>query len=137
MNHHQKGTQVNHTTRSARTPFLRTVVQALRGVFGGGGGGGARSSGGADGRASALRLTALLTVVSALLVFAAPAAALPTEFGSEGEGAGQFKGGQEPANGIAINQESGDVYLADTANNRVVQFTAEGQFVRAWGWGVL
>lgn len=30
-------------SRSARSPFLRTVVQAQRGVFGGGGGSGARS----------------------------------------------------------------------------------------------
>jgi hypothetical protein len=34
-----KGTQVTNTTRSARTPFLRTgIFAALRGVFGGGGG---------------------------------------------------------------------------------------------------
>jgi hypothetical protein len=54
------------------------------------------------------------------------------EFGSEGEGAGQFSA----PTGIAINTETGDVVLADTANNRVDEFTAEGGFVRTWGWGV-
>lgn len=32
MNHHQKGTQVSHTTRSARTPILWTGLFATRGA---------------------------------------------------------------------------------------------------------
>jgi sugar lactone lactonase YvrE len=71
---------------------------------------------------------------------APPALALPSEIGEEGEGAGQFSGGERNAAGIAINQEvgkdGGDVYIADTGNNRVVQFSGEGQFIRAWGFGV-
>ena len=63
---------------------------------------------------------------------AGPSLAAVGQFGEEGEGAGQFTA----ATGIAINQESGDVYLADTANNRVVEFSGEGQFIRAWGYGV-
>jgi hypothetical protein len=44
--HRQKGTQVNHTTGSARTPFLQAgVFAALGGVFGDGGGSGAGFSG--------------------------------------------------------------------------------------------
>jgi len=64
MNHHQKGTQVNHTTSSAPTPFLRTgLLQALHGAFGGGGSG-ARFSGGT----ALLRLSGLvaLTIVALL-----------------------------------------------------------------------
>jgi hypothetical protein len=58
-----------------------------------------------------------------------------TQFGSEGEGAGQFA---QPG-GIAIVQggaEAGNVVLVDTANNRVDEFTGGGVFVRTWGWGV-
>lgn len=69
---------------------------------------------------------------------APPAHALVGQFGEEGEGAGQF--GHQPT-GIAINQETtgenaGDVYLADSENNRVVEFSGQGSFIRAWGYGV-
>jgi hypothetical protein len=65
MNHRQKGTQVNHTTRSPRTPFHRTgtaarLVTSLRG-----GGSGAPS----------LRLIGLLGLAfAALLAFASSSA---------------------------------------------------------------
>lgn len=39
-------------------------------------------------------------------------------------------------NGIAIYEGTGDVYVADTANNRVQQFSADGAFIRAWGFDV-
>jgi hypothetical protein len=69
----------------------------------------------------------------AVALGSAPAyASLPTEFGSEGSGAGQFAG----PSGIAIDQVSGNVYTTDRQNNRVDEFTGEGTFVRAWGWGV-
>jgi hypothetical protein len=76
----------------------------------------------------------LLLALGALCLLGASgaAAALPTQFGEEGEGAGQFI----EATGIAIDSESGNVVLADTANNRVEEFTGEGQFLRTWGWGV-
>jgi hypothetical protein len=66
MNHHQKGTQVNHTARSARTPFLRTgtaarLVTSLRG-----GGSGAPS----------LRLIGLLGLATAALLALASSSAL-------------------------------------------------------------
>ncbi len=67
-----------------------------------------------------------------LCLGASPALAAVGQFGSEGEGAGQF---EEPI-GIAVNQQSGDVYVADTKNSRVEQFDAAGQFIRAFGWGV-
>jgi hypothetical protein len=71
-------------------------------------------------------------------------------FGSEGEGAGQFrfagagfKHGE--AAGIAVSEATGDVYVVDRGNDRVEQFRPElgvhgelvGEvFVAAWGWGV-
>ena len=38
--------------------------------------------------------------------------------------------------GIAADPESGHLYVADMSNNRIVEFTAWGEFVKAWGWGV-
>jgi hypothetical protein len=86
-----------------------------------------------------------LCVVLVLALGAAPAFAAKeylvpgTPFGEAGSGSGQFK---EPT-GVAANAStelseaaSGDVYVADTGNNRVEQFTATRAFVRAWGWGV-
>src|SRR5215469_16106376 len=53
-------------------------------------------------------------------------------FGSAGSGAGQF---QTPV-GVAIQQSSGGIYVADSGNARVQKFNAKGQFVTAFGWGV-
>jgi hypothetical protein len=61
------------------------------------------------------------------------ASASSFEFSAEGEGAGEL--GVHPK-GIAINQELGDVYIADTENNRVEQFSGAGAFIRTWGFGV-
>jgi DNA-binding beta-propeller fold protein YncE len=78
-------------------------------------------------------LVALLCVLSCGALTAAPAAsALPASFGGEGTGAGEMV---EPR-GIAVEQESGDVYVADEANNRIDKFGPEGEFLLAWGWGV-
>ena len=38
--------------------------------------------------------------------------------------------------GVAASPVSGDFYVADFANARIDEFTAWGQFVRAFGWGV-
>src|SRR5450759_236974 len=35
--------------------------------------------------------------------------------------------------GIAIDQSTGDVYVADTGNNRIEKFDAEGNFLLAFG----
>lgn len=77
--------------------------------------------------APVLALAAILCAVSC-----ASAQASNDQFAVEGEGAGQV---HEPS-GIAVNQESGDVYLVDSQNNRVEQFSSAGAFIRAWGWGV-
>src|SRR5262245_65122617 len=45
-----------------------------------------------------------------------------SSFGSAGSGAGQF---QAPV-GVAINQSTGDVYVADSGNARVQQLDATG-----------
>lgn len=41
----------------------------------------------------------------------------------------------EPA-GVAVDEASGDVYVVDRGNDRIVRFGPHGEFVAAWGWGV-
>jgi DNA-binding beta-propeller fold protein YncE len=53
-------------------------------------------------------------------------------FGAPGAGDGQLS---EPRD-IAVDHGTGDVYVADTGNHRIVKFNAAGNFVATWGWGV-
>ena len=71
----------------------------------------------------------------ALSLGATPAQALflPLgSFGSQGSGSGEF---QTPV-GVAVDQASGAVYVADSGNARVQKFSATGAFIAAWGYGV-
>jgi hypothetical protein len=70
-------------------------------------------------------------LLGSLVLCAAPAGAV-TQFGSYGTQAGQFI---EP-NGIAVDQNSGDLYIVDTNNGRIEKLTKEGKLLLAWGWGV-
>jgi len=87
------------------------------------------------------RAIAIVATAAALFVVASPAQAdnpYPGldhlfDFGSKGFGAGQL---DDPA-GIAVNHASGDVYVADRGNDRVSQFDADGDFIRAWGFDVV
>jgi hypothetical protein len=53
-------------------------------------------------------------------------------FGSPGSGAGQLQSPQ----GVAVQPTSGNVYVADTGNDRVDVFGPTGRFIEAFGWGV-
>lgn len=72
--------------------------------------------------------------------FAAPASAAAPDLlwqvpdGSvvPGEGLGEFDGPR----GIAADPTTGKVYISDLVNSRIDEFTAWGEFVRAWGWNV-
>ena len=55
-----------------------------------------------------------------------------SSFGSAGSAAGQF---QSPL-GVAVDQSTGDVYVADNGNARLQKFDGTGAFIAAWGWGV-
>ena len=52
-----------------------------------------------------------------------------SQFGTTGSGDGQL---QEPKD-VAINNQDGDVYVADTGNHRVDQFSSSGSFIVAFG----
>jgi hypothetical protein len=97
-----------------------------------------------------LILVSLCAVVGVLAFSSAPAvafethvAAQPIGSGEKGSGAGQLdldttgggQSGQVPS-GIAINQTTGDIYIADTGNHRIDELEPDGAFMRAWGWGV-
>ena len=52
--------------------------------------------------------------------------------GSRGAGDGQLA---HPT-GVAVNDQTGDLYVLDSANNRIERFDSGGEFLQAWGWGV-
>jgi hypothetical protein len=90
-----------------------------------------------DGRGSARRVARIAVIAASALVFLAlgalapaPASAAPwgfvRDFGMEGDGALRYP------MGIAVGP-TGHIYVADTGNNRVVRFDAEGRFVSAFG----
>ncbi len=70
-------------------------------------------------------------LISWFIVHSNTAQAIST-FGERGDEAGQFT---EPE-GVAVDQTSGDVYVVDSNNQRVEKFTATGNFLLGWGWGV-
>ena len=81
-----------------------------------------------------MRRLALLTLVIGVGL-ASSASATTTydhSFGAAGTGSGKFSS----PSGIAVNHETGDVYVADMGNNRIQQFDASGGFIRMWGTGV-
>jgi hypothetical protein len=84
-------------------------------------------------RASRAVLLVLLGGIASCCAVPSSAGALPLRFGSEGSGAGQIAA---EAQGIAVDQESGEIYVADRENRRIDKFSGEGEFLLAWGWGV-
>ncbi len=39
-------------------------------------------------------------------------------------------------NGVAVDEATGDAYIADQGNHRIVRLGANGEFLSAWGYGV-
>ena len=56
----------------------------------------------------------------------------PCKTGLSGAGAGQFSAAQ----GIAVDQATGDVYVTNQGNRRVDKFDSSGNFLFAFGWNV-
>ncbi|HZK14957.1 MAG TPA: hypothetical protein VFC52_00005, partial [Solirubrobacterales bacterium] len=87
-------------------------------------------------RALLATAAACLLSLALLLVPATAAAEAPPQLwqtGETGSGAGQTS----IPRGIAADPASGHVFVADQVNRRIVEFTAHGQFVKAWGWDVV
>ena len=87
-------------------------------------------------RQSMVLVVAALSVFALMLALVAASAQASYEFtrsfGAHGE-LGQL---DEGATGVAVNEATGDVYVADGQGSRVLMFNAEGEFRLAWGWGV-
>jgi streptogramin lyase len=69
-----------------------------------------------------------------------PAGVCELEFGTKGSGSGQLSTPQ----GIAVSPKSGDIIVADAANDRMEDFSPSGTFIRTlpvglgeWPWGVV
>jgi NHL repeat len=56
---------------------------------------------------------------------------LSFSFGAAGSGDGQLELGAN--SGVAVNESTHDIYVADTGNRRVAQFDSSGNFIRAFG----
>lgn len=86
------------------------------------------------------RCLTVLCVLAGALVFASGSAfaesthTFSKSFGSPGPGAGQVTLAED--SGVAVNDTTHDVYVADTGNARVDELDSAGTFIRAWGWGV-
>jgi DNA-binding beta-propeller fold protein YncE len=85
---------------------------------------------------AAIRAVALVAAMAALATFAmaaASAGAVPKgpvgEFGSGGSGDGEFGF----AAGVAVSEATGDVYVVDDGNERVLRFDADGMFISEFG----
>jgi DNA-binding beta-propeller fold protein YncE len=130
-----------HTRRSPAVTTGRFAVlfASLRG-----GGSGAPSSGWVGGRTPSLRLAALTVVAAAaFMAFGANSAlAAETHVLTNSFGAAQLDlqagnltqdASARAGSGLAVNQTSHDVYVADTGNGRVARFEADGTFVGAFG----
>jgi hypothetical protein len=134
--------------RRVRSQFLQSVVRlwpVVRGRGVSGGAAGVRSS-----RGTGARVVASAGLVAAFLAVAigmpSAASAVPkANLGSFGmpNGAG---GAQLPApntGGVAVNRTgngglAGSVYVAEGhPNHRISQFSADGEFIRAWGFDVV
>jgi hypothetical protein len=94
-------------------------------------------------RCVTVALTSLLSVallaLTAAPAFAHEAHVRKSSFGSLGSGSGQLSlkaASTVPGSGLAVNQKTGAIYVADTGNHRVDVFDKEGTFLRAWGFGV-
>ena len=99
-------------------------------------------------RLPTLVLSVFAATLGAMAFASAPASAKQVHvysrsFGGPGEGAGEMdlvfwddRTGRGSGSGVAVNEETHDVYIADAGNHRVDEFEPDGTFVRAWGWGV-
>jgi sugar lactone lactonase YvrE len=79
-----------------------------------------------------LVLLSLTGLAAAQSAFAAEAPSKLWTKCPPGSGAGQC----EIPRGIGTDPTTGHLYVADQANDRIEEFTAWGEFVKAWGWGV-
>lgn len=97
---------------------------------------------GGQARRSIKWLQAWAAVVAGLLILlgaASPALAsrgVVSFFGSQ-SAEPAFGGTFNSPRGVAVNQTTGDIYVADSGNNRIQRFDSSGAFISAWGRDVI
>lgn len=77
-------------------------------------------------------IAAFATALTVLLVLT-PLVSADSVICSTGSAAGQCAN----PTGLAVDEETGRLYVADNGNRRIDVFDSEGNFEMAWGWGVL
>jgi hypothetical protein len=83
-------------------------------------------------RTGILTLAALTGVLwPAAPSMAAEGYTLTSYIGSQGTGNGQFQG----PTGIAVNETTGDIYITDSANNRVQELNSQGTYIAQFNGG--
>lgn len=86
-------------------------------------------------RSCALGLAAIFLMFSAQSFAATSVRPKLSQF-PEGAERGSAANQLQSPGAIAVDQTTGHVAVADTANNRIAVFTAWGEFLKSWGWGV-
>lgn len=137
MRRHAKAPSAGSTsgTGSSRRPFGHAF--ATRGASGDDAGSGAPSH-----RLSA-PVVALLLLGLLAAVTATPALASKAQLNKFGTVSGGAGGQISTGTGVAVNTTGAggvgtdEVYISDSGNNRVDEFTSAGSFVRAWGVNVV
>jgi NHL repeat len=84
-----------------------------------------------------LLLLAALLLAALAIAPAGAAAATPEPFWTRCAADTETDVQCNPPRGIATSPVDGHVFVADQENARIVEFTAWGQLVRTWGWGVV
>ena len=87
-------------------------------------------------RAARTGILTLAALTGGGLCLASPSIAaegytLTSYIGSQGTGNGQFQG----PTGVAINETTGDIYITDSANNRVQVLSPEGVYIAQFNGG--
>jgi DNA-binding beta-propeller fold protein YncE len=83
-------------------------------------------------RCASMTTLAVSVLTLTLLLLSGSATAASNPIADPGEGAGQVL----KPEALAVNLETGDLYVADTENNRIDVFSAAGVFQKTFGWGV-
>jgi hypothetical protein len=82
-----------------------------------------------------LQRIAISAALFAVLLITTPATAAPTFVSKWGGSVGGADGQLNVPLGMATDP-SGNLYVADSSNNRIVKYSADGIFLRTWGTGV-
>ena len=88
-----------------------------------------------EGRAFGLLrgVVATACLVCTFVLSSASTASADTSICTSGSGAGQCAN----PSAVAVDSETGTVFVADTGNNRIDVFEPDGSFLRAFGWDVI